>query len=116
MSVEQRSHDSVTISWTPGDDGQNSQWFYVNYREVLTSTQFDPSTQSNRLVPDVTQYTLVGLSPYTVYEIKVYAENAIGSSEAVRLTTATLCKFPSSNLLLWTSYSVSKYKYISNIH
>ncbi|XP_038066168.1 hemicentin-1-like [Patiria miniata] len=85
------SHDSITVTWIPGNDGGSPQWFYVNYRDFLSMTDFDPSTRSNRL-HGVTEYTLVGLRPFTVYEIEVYAENAIGASEPVTFSTATLQK------------------------
>ncbi|XP_022104065.1 hemicentin-1-like isoform X2 [Acanthaster planci] len=92
VTIDGRSHDSITITWIPGNDERSAQWFYVNYREVLTTTDFNPSTRSKRLGHDVTEYTLVDLRAYTVYEIEVNAENDVGSSEAAKLIVATLRK------------------------
>ncbi|XP_038064817.1 hemicentin-2-like [Patiria miniata] len=90
IDASRSSHDSITVTWIPGNDGGSPQWFYVNYRELLATTDFKPSTLSNKL-HDVTEYTLVGkLRPSTVYEIEVYSENVIGASEPVRIFAATL--------------------------
>ena len=84
--------NTAQITWTPGNDGGETQWFYVNYREVETTVDFDPKTQSDR-IDDISEYVLQGLRPYTMYEIQVYAENANGISKTVTRTVTTLREF-----------------------
>ncbi|XP_038065908.1 nephrin-like [Patiria miniata] len=84
---------SVTITWRPGIDVGEPQWFYVNIREVDTTTGFDPSTRV-RISDGVVMHVIDGLSPYTKYEIEVYAENANSVSQNVRRTVTTLPDTP----------------------
>ncbi|XP_022107186.1 macrophage colony-stimulating factor 1 receptor-like isoform X2 [Acanthaster planci] len=80
--------DSLTIAWTPTNDGGEEQWFYVNHRELESTADFDPATRSIRLY-NVSMFTVVGLHPDTAYEVEVYAENANGVSGAVKTVGTT---------------------------
>ncbi|XP_038064948.1 uncharacterized protein LOC119735322 [Patiria miniata] len=84
---------SVAITWRPGIDVGEPQWFYVNIREVDTTTGFDPNTRV-RITDGVVMHVIESLSPYTKYEIEVYAENANGVSQNVRRTVTTLPDTP----------------------
>ncbi|XP_022108596.1 ephrin type-A receptor 4-like isoform X2 [Acanthaster planci] len=76
------TESSVTISWRPGNDGGEAQWFFVNYREVETTAEFDPNTQA-RIDNDAYEYVIKGLRAYTVYELEVYAENRHGVGKSI---------------------------------
>ncbi|XP_038064957.1 angiopoietin-1 receptor-like [Patiria miniata] len=84
---------SVTITWRPGIDVGEHKWFYFNIREVDTTTGFDPNTRV-RISDGVVMHVIDGLSPYTKYEIEVYAENAYDVSQNVRRTVTTLPDTP----------------------
>ncbi|XP_022108577.1 fibroblast growth factor receptor-like isoform X4 [Acanthaster planci] len=77
------TESSVRISWRPGNDGGEAQWFFVNYREVETTAVFDPDTRT-RIDDDVFEYVIEGLLPYTLYEIEIFAENQNGVGKSVK--------------------------------
>ncbi|XP_038062522.1 fibroblast growth factor receptor 2-like [Patiria miniata] len=89
IHTEKLSSESLTVTWSPGSDGGEPQWFRVNHRELKTTTVFSRSTQSGRLY-DVSEYTVVSLQPDTEYEIEVYAENANGASDVLTTFGKTL--------------------------
>ncbi|XP_022108589.1 nephrin-like isoform X2 [Acanthaster planci] len=73
---------AVMIAWKPGNDGGETQWFFLNYRDVETTRVFDPNTRV-RIDDDIFEYMIDGLSPYTLYEIEVFARNQNGDGESV---------------------------------
>lgn len=83
---------SVKITWTPGNDGGETQWFHVNHRKVATSVEFDPDKRSKR-IDGAFEYLLERLSPFSLYEIEVYAVNVNGVSRSVKRNVTTLRKF-----------------------
>ncbi|XP_033641271.1 tyrosine-protein kinase Mer-like isoform X2 [Asterias rubens] len=80
---------SVKITWTPGNDGGETQWFHVNHRKVATSVEFDPDKRSKR-IDGAFEYLLERLSPFSLYEIEVYAVNVNGVSRSVKRNVTTL--------------------------
>ncbi|XP_038062516.1 hemicentin-1-like [Patiria miniata] len=93
VSIEEAMNTAttITVSWTPRNEAAPNIWFHVNYRELATTDDFDPNTRSDRL-HGVTSFTLMGLRPYSVYEVEVYAANGNGVSEAVTIIgTTALC-------------------------
>ena len=99
---------SLTVTWLPGSDGGDTQWFYVNYRDVRTTPAFLVSTRSPRLSEANHEYTVTGLRAFTVYEIEVYAENAQGHSESVTevATTRRKCSFVS--FIVFSNYFIGQ--------
>ncbi|XP_038064818.1 fibroblast growth factor receptor 2-like [Patiria miniata] len=86
---------TVTVTWSPGGEDGETQWFFVNHRENDTTSTFDTNTRAR--IPDgVYKHTVVGLRPYTVYEIEVYAENANGPSDYVKTIVTTRPEFVST--------------------
>ncbi|WAR05658.1 TUTLB-like protein, partial [Mya arenaria] len=81
--------DTIYIEWTPGLDGGLPQTFYVEYREVGASVWM-----KERVIAGHINYTIVGLNPETMYEIRVYSTNDIGRSNASEAITVTTLKRP----------------------
>ncbi|XP_022108967.1 hemicentin-1-like [Acanthaster planci] len=89
VDEDRSTANSVTITWSPGYDGGSAQWFRVICRDLESDDLFDPGRRSDRIQGSY-EYTLVGLLPYVVYEVQVYAENPYGASEAVKKIVRTL--------------------------
>lgn len=77
---------SVTLTWVPGFDGGEMQWFVISYRSK--------SDQSSIIqIPDEipgAEYTIDGLDPFQEYTFTVCSSNTLGKSEggpAITLTT-----------------------------
>ncbi|WAR04118.1 HMCN1-like protein [Mya arenaria] len=83
--------DTIHIEWTPGFDGGLPQTFYIEYREVGASVW-----REERGIAGQINYTIVGLNPATMYEIRVYSTNDIGRSNASEAITASTLKTPES--------------------
>ncbi|XP_052760629.1 hemicentin-2-like [Mya arenaria] len=78
--------DKVYIEWTPEFDGGLPQTFQVEYRDVGSSVWRNEAVIAGHI-----NHTIVGLSPNTKYEIRVYSTNGIGrskSSDAITVTTS----------------------------
>ncbi|XP_038066086.1 tyrosine-protein kinase Mer-like [Patiria miniata] len=88
--ITERTAETLTVTWTPGYDGGETQSFRVSYIKTSDSTEvFTEETDGK------TTSTATGLDDYTEYEIRVYAKNAIGESSGYSSTTGyTLPKSP----------------------
>ena len=68
---------SLQIIWLPGFNGYSP----------ITSYKIEIGTNSSRVWTKVSQhitslnYTVIGLKPFTVYQVRVFAENKIGWSK-----------------------------------
>lgn len=77
LATQYKTKTSITISWTPSYNGNSPIFSY----------QIDYSTAARFLEPAVvllsgqkTSYEITNLEPYTKYEIRVRAKNALGMS------------------------------------
>ncbi|XP_052248364.1 nephrin-like isoform X2 [Dreissena polymorpha] len=69
------TENSAVIMWSPGFDGGNPQTFLVLFKRRADNEWSAPMETT------VANITLTGLQPGTDYQVKVLAENSIGSSE-----------------------------------
>lgn len=93
---------SVRISWSPAAYDGNSPVtsFEVNFREKQNSKRKVSETW-NKITTTSTSVVLKnGLKPFTWYEVKVRAENAIGSSDWSPIVTFLTEMMGQSTLLL----------------
>ena len=65
---------SLTFSWTPGEDGGETQYFDITFCPVGRSSKCIDRQQT------LPNYTATNLSPYTKYRITLYSHNAVGYS------------------------------------
>lgn len=75
LNILNTTHDSVTVTWTPGFDGGMKASYRIRYRE-LNSEHYkyeDGLPNSHRL-------TITGLKMNTIYLFSVMASNQLGSS------------------------------------
>ena len=63
------------MSWTSGYNGGEEQWFIVSY---LKTDSKDPEMLSEPITGGENTYTITDLEGFTLYEIRIYAENSIG--------------------------------------
>lgn len=75
LNILNSTHDSVTVSWTPGFDGGRKASYRVRYRE-LNSDHYKYEDG----LPNSHKLTISGLRSNTVYLFSVMASNALGSS------------------------------------
>ncbi|XP_038064952.1 nephrin-like [Patiria miniata] len=75
VEITERTAESLTVTWTPGYDGGETQSFRVSC--IKTSDSTDVFTEDTDWK---TTSTATGLDDYTEYEIRVYAKNSIGES------------------------------------
>lgn len=89
LTILNVTHDSLTLSWTPGFDGG----LPASYR-----LRFRPATQTNANyhyedTGNVTQYTVKGLQLATQYVFSIMAFNRLGNSrylpDTVKATTSS---------------------------
>ncbi|XP_030851383.1 uncharacterized protein LOC115918953 [Strongylocentrotus purpuratus] len=85
LRVVSFSDTSLTLSWSPGQDGGLPVTFVFSYCVNVTQTERCRKEQG---VTDQ-QFTLDGLNNYTIYRITVLAENDIGSSGNVDIFAST---------------------------
>jgi len=91
MTVVNSTHDSVTLSWTPGFDGGLPPSYRIRYRRV------DSPSEGYRYVDVVTEnstmFTVTGLQLDTEYVFSASAFNKLGMSkymtEGVRGSTTS---------------------------
>lgn len=78
---------SVVITWMPGFDGGLSQSFIIQYRKL------DDHWKNTTRIPDEhtekINYTVNQLAGDTIYEIQMFAENALGCSNSSSVVTVT---------------------------
>ncbi|XP_038064959.1 tyrosine-protein kinase Mer-like [Patiria miniata] len=90
VEITERTAEILTVTWTPGYDGGETQSFRVSYIKTSDSTEVFTEETGGK-----TTSTATGLDDYTEYEIRVYAKNAIGESIGYGSTTGyTLPRAP----------------------
>ncbi|WAR05729.1 HMCN2-like protein, partial [Mya arenaria] len=72
-----------------GFDGGLPQTFHVEYRDVETSVWRNDMVNTGKI-----SHVIVGLSPNTIYEIRVYSTNDIGRSNVSNAIEVTTLKRP----------------------
>ena len=88
--------DSVSLSWNPGNvDAISSYVVQFRAKYPTTSQAHDDAEAEWRETVDVlrTEFTVRGLLPFTVYELRVLAVTSIGRSlpsDSIDVTTAEL--------------------------
>ncbi|XP_039975764.1 Down syndrome cell adhesion molecule-like protein 1 homolog [Xiphias gladius] len=90
MKVETREvkERTVTVRWTPAFDGGRP---VTSYKIDLKKKQasWDTAVRTEVSNPDLTQATLVDLRPALAYNLRVFAINSVGMSEASNVLTVT---------------------------
>ena len=86
VSITVTSSTAVTVTWSPGYDGEVSQTFYLHYKtkneqDWMTVTVADPST-NERL-----SFGINGLQPSTEYVLIIFASNTQGNSSISEVFT-----------------------------
>ncbi|XP_063232440.1 nephrin isoform X2 [Bacillus rossius redtenbacheri] len=79
LTVRNVTHDSVTLSWTPGFDGGMTASYRVRYRP--SAALMGGYTYVDVLSPNATSYTVAGLGTATDYTFSIMAFNKLGSSK-----------------------------------
>lgn len=75
MTVLNVTHDSVTVSWSPGFDGGMKAHFRVRYREANSEHyRYEDG------IPNLNKLTVTGLRTNTVYLFSIMAINGLGNS------------------------------------
>ena len=88
LRIINNSTSSISLQWSPGYDGGETQSFLIDYRQLPDGSYNDPVT-----VPaDVTEYTFSNLLESTVYEIRVRSKNVNGINEQT-VSGFTLCEY-----------------------
>jgi protein sidekick len=78
VSRSQVQSEQITFSWTPGRDGFAPLRYYTVQR---AEGQGGPwVTVPERVDPQMTSYTVTGLTPYTAYRFRIQATNDMGPS------------------------------------
>ncbi|KAK6637522.1 hypothetical protein RUM44_007944 [Polyplax serrata] len=88
ISRSQVQSETLTFSWTPGRDG----FAPLRYYTVQQMESNGPwLSVPERVDPQLTSYTVVGLKPFTTYKFRIQATNDIGPSgwspESVEIRT-----------------------------
>ncbi|XP_068624432.1 nephrin isoform X2 [Battus philenor] len=77
LTVTNVTHNTVTLSWTPGFDGGLPSWFRIRFRKI-----YDESYKYEDVSPrNATSFTVSGLERNTGYVFSVMAINKIGQSK-----------------------------------
>ncbi|XP_076595955.1 cell adhesion molecule DSCAM-like isoform X2 [Chaetodon auriga] len=90
LKVETREvkERTVTVRWTPVFDGGRP---VTSYRIDLKNKQasWDTAVSTDVSNPELTQLTLVDLRPAKTYNLRMFATNSVGTSEASNVLTVT---------------------------
>ncbi|XP_070818698.1 cell adhesion molecule DSCAM-like [Chaetodon trifascialis] len=90
LKVETREvkERTVTVRWTPVFDGGRP---VTSYRIDLKNKQasWDTALSTEVSNPELTQLTLVDLRPAKTYNLRMFATNSVGTSEASNVLTVT---------------------------
>nr|XP_018910641.1 PREDICTED: protein sidekick isoform X1 [Bemisia tabaci] len=70
---------SVVVQFTPGFDGNSSIAKWIVEAQTARNTTWFPIFEVSS--PDATTLTVVGLSPFTMYRLRIIASNVVGMSE-----------------------------------
>ncbi|XP_060520055.1 nephrin isoform X3 [Cylas formicarius] len=94
LVVANVSHDSVTLSWTPGFDGGMTPSYRLRYRQV----DEDGYKYDDVLPHNVTTYVIKGLESNSKYVFSIMASNKLGNSKYLPdlLSAKTSNKVPPS--------------------
>nr|CAD7404434.1 unnamed protein product [Timema poppensis] len=79
LTVQNVTHDSVTLSWVPGFDGGMEPSYRIRYRHSATLSE--GYTYVDVVAPNATSYTVSGLSMATDYTFSIMSFNKLGSSK-----------------------------------
>lgn len=75
LTVLNVTHESVTVSWSPGFDGGMKAHFRVRYREANSEHyRYEDG------IPNLNKLTVTGLRTNTVYLFSIMAINGLGNS------------------------------------
>lgn len=80
MQATNTNPNSITLRWVSGFDGGFDQTFIIDYRVQKTELWLQKEVLSTESDYDPQIYELNNLQPAVVYEIKVCAQNVIGTS------------------------------------
>ncbi|XP_052221098.1 neural cell adhesion molecule 1-like isoform X2 [Dreissena polymorpha] len=75
---------SFTVAWKPNCDGGSEQWFVVRYKLMP-----DGLWRYGRVPEGTYTYTLNGLAPGSLYDMRLFAENAVGKSGETEIISVT---------------------------
>ncbi|XP_070549947.1 cell adhesion molecule DSCAM-like [Ptychodera flava] len=88
LSAINRGSRSTTIAWQPGFDGNTPLTGYtLEYKN--DSDAWQGGLPHLRVEPNETSHTITGLHPYYTYNVRIYAFNAVGVSQASKDTIFT---------------------------
>lgn len=85
--AHQSSPGSVSIAWTPGDDGKSPiKGYIIQYKEIIQASPtslIKPSWISypDKIEASITNYTIHGLQPALYYKFRVRAVNNVGEGK-----------------------------------
>ena len=95
LTVDFEGSRVVNISWTAGFEGNSAIENYTveisQYNQILHGVVCQGSLSSGACVvpSSSTKTSLTGLLPWTTYNIRVFASNAIGKSNSNQILTVT---------------------------
>ncbi|CAN9514909.1 unnamed protein product [Ophioblennius macclurei] len=88
IEISEVKERSITIRWTPGfDGGRPITGYIIHLKQKLA--QWDSALRTEIYNPELTQVTLVDLRPAKAYNIRMFADNIVGMSEASDVITVT---------------------------
>ncbi|XP_018320439.1 nephrin isoform X2 [Agrilus planipennis] len=93
LTVLNVTHDSATLSWSPGFDGGMEVRYRIRYRKINENGyKYEDVT-----TPNVTYYVIKGLETDTAYTFSIMASNKLGESKYLPdlVTAKTTNKVPS---------------------
>ncbi|XP_037082277.1 nephrin-like isoform X2 [Pollicipes pollicipes] len=89
LKVVNVSHDTATLSWSPGFDGGLLQMYRIRYSEANGGDEFH---YKDVQPANISVFTVAGLQPSSQYSVSVMAYNKLGDSgfsrDEIRLKTS----------------------------
>ncbi|KAK0140744.1 Protein sidekick [Merluccius polli] len=88
LEAREVTEKTITIRWTPGPDGGSSITGYrINIKSKTSS--WDTATTVKILNTLQPQVTLIDMRPHSSYDIRMFAVNSVGLSQASNVVTVT---------------------------